>query len=36
MLLLEITDGKQTVFGMEYQQIPSLAFNTPPGSKVKT
>ncbi|PFX33718.1 RecQ-mediated genome instability protein 1 [Stylophora pistillata] len=35
MLLLEMTDGTQNLFGMEYQQIPSLTFNTPPGSKIQ-
>lgn len=34
MLLLELTDGTQTVFGMEYQLIPSLKVTTPPGTKV--
>ena len=34
MLLLEITDGTQTVFGMEYQLIPFLKVTTPPGTKV--
>ena len=34
MLLLELTDGTQTVFGMEYQLIPFLKVTTPPGTKV--
>lgn len=34
MLLLELTDGTQTVFGMEYQLIPALKVSTPPGTKV--
>lgn len=34
MLLLEITDGTQTLFGMEYQLIPFLKVTTPPGTKV--
>ena len=33
MLLLELTDGTQTVFGMEYQLIPFLKVTTPPGTK---
>ncbi|KAJ7394247.1 recQ-mediated genome instability protein 1 [Desmophyllum pertusum] len=35
MLLLELTDGTQTVYGMEYQLIPSLKVNTPPGTKIQ-
>ncbi|XP_068698702.1 recQ-mediated genome instability protein 1-like [Montipora foliosa] len=35
MLLLELTDGTQTVFGMEYQLIPSLKVTTPPGTKIQ-
>ena len=34
MLLLELTDGTQTVFGMEYQLIPALKVSTPLGTKV--
>ena len=34
MLLLELTDGTQTVFGMEYHLIPFLKVTTPPGTKV--
>lgn len=34
MLLLELTDGTHTVFGMEYQLIPFLKVTTPPGTKV--
>ena len=34
MLLLELTDGTHTVFGMEYQLIPALKVSTPPGTKV--
>ena len=34
MLLLELTDGTQTVFGMEYHLIPFLKATTPPGTKV--
>ena len=34
MLLLELTDGTQTVFGMEYQLIAALKVSTPPGTKV--
>ncbi|KAL9969457.1 hypothetical protein ACROYT_G021677 [Oculina patagonica] len=35
MLLLELTDGTQTVFGMEYQLIPFLKVATPPGTKIQ-
>ena len=34
MLLLELTDGSQTVYGMEYQLIQTLKVTTPPGTKV--
>ncbi|XP_029193551.2 recQ-mediated genome instability protein 1-like isoform X1 [Acropora millepora] len=35
MLLFEITDGTQTLFGMEYQLIPFLKVTTPPGTKIQ-
>jgi hypothetical protein len=34
MLLLELTDGYQTIQAMEYQSIPCLNINTLPGSKI--
>ena len=34
MLLLKLTDGVTDVQGMEYQPIPQLSVDTPPGTKV--
>ncbi|XP_071820026.1 uncharacterized protein [Apostichopus japonicus] len=34
MLMMEITDGHQTIQAMEYQSIPALTPDTPPGTKI--
>ncbi|XP_016329108.1 recQ-mediated genome instability protein 1-like [Sinocyclocheilus anshuiensis] len=35
MLMLQLTDGVQSLEGMEYQPIPALSTNLPPGTKLQ-